>query len=450
MRLGVDLGGTKIEAVVLRVGADEPEILARIRVPTGRERGYEPIVATTAQLIGDVARAAGLATLPPIGVGMPGSVTFRKSDGSRSEVPLVKNSNTTCLNGRPFRLDLASAVHALGVPFADGREDAPVADGREGAAFADGREGAAFADGRQGIAFANDANCFALAEAQYGAARGARVAFGMILGTGVGGGLVLRHGESARAWDGLHGIAGEWGHVVLDPRAPLPCYCGRQGCIERFLCGPAIEAAYAARAGTAPPARGDRATKRHRRRRASHARRGGRRLRESRRDRDRHRRSRRDRPRRRRLEPRPPLRRGTRRRGPFDLQRRASHAHRQERSRRQRRSARRGLAHTLLNPRASRAGETQRTQRAEEDAEVLGEKESREDERVGQCVRAGRSTQSPSSAPPPISASSAFLRLPARRFSFVEARERGSATARCRRGSGTCALSRRRGPRRAP
>jgi fructokinase len=217
LRLGVDLGGTKTEAVVLRAGPYDagrggPEILARMRIATARESGYDAIVAATSKLITDVGALAGLRTLPPIGVGMPGSVTMRRADGTRSSAPLVKNSNTTCLNGQPFRLDLA---RALG-------------------------ESAS-------IAFANDANCFALAEARYGAARGARVTFGIILGTGVGGGIVLRQGEGVYAWDGLHGIAGEWGHVVLDGAAPLPCYCGRRGCVECFLSGPALEAAYASR-----------------------------------------------------------------------------------------------------------------------------------------------------------------------------------------------------------
>jgi fructokinase len=218
LRLGVDLGGTKIEAVVLRVrpdAGDEAGVVARVRVPTDQEAGYEAIVAATAKLVRDVAREAGVAALPHVGVGMPGSVTFRAGDGTRSDVALVKNSNTTCLNGRPFRRDLARAL-ALDT-------------------------GA--------IAFANDANCFALAEAEYGAARGGRVVFGVILGTGVGGGVVLRDASGAHAWDGLQGIAGEWGHVVLDPDAPLPCYCGRRGCIERILSGPAIEDAYAARTG---------------------------------------------------------------------------------------------------------------------------------------------------------------------------------------------------------
>jgi len=212
LRLGVDLGGTKIEAVVLLVGGDEPKAVARMRVPTNRGEGYEYVVATTAKLIADVTAQAGLETPPRIGVGMPGSVTFRRADGTRSEAALTKNSNTTCLNGRPFRSDLARSV------------------------------------GHR-IEFANDANCFALAEATYGAARDARVTFGVILGTGVGGGIVFRQRDDPRAWDGAQGIAGEWGHVTLDPSGGPPCYCGRRGCIEQYLSGPAIEAVYAARTG---------------------------------------------------------------------------------------------------------------------------------------------------------------------------------------------------------
>ncbi len=227
LRLGVDLGGTKTEAVVLRLGpasgarAAEPEILARRRVPTGRDAGYEHVLSTVAGLIVDVARDAGLRAPPPIGVGMPGSVTFRTKTGERSSEPLVKNSNTTCLNGRPFRRDLQDRV------------------------------------GRP-IAFDNDANCFALAEATFGAGRDARVVFGVIMGTGVGGGIALslegegpREGAVARTWSGAQGIAGEWGHVALEPRTGPPCYCGRRGCVETFLSGPAIERAYQARSGRA-------------------------------------------------------------------------------------------------------------------------------------------------------------------------------------------------------
>ena len=211
LRIGVDLGGTKTEAVVVRLGGPDPEVLARRRIATARDLGYAHIVEQTRALACDVARDAGLGIegMGGIGVGMPGSVTMRRADGSASPTPLVKNSNTTCLNGMPFRADLAKAL------------------------------------GRTDVAFANDANCFALAEAVWGAARGARVAFGVIMGTGVGGGVVLRD----RAWDGAQGIAGEWGHVVLDPTSGPPCYCGRRGCIETYLSGPSIERDYAERSG---------------------------------------------------------------------------------------------------------------------------------------------------------------------------------------------------------
>lgn len=212
LRLGVDLGGTKIEAVVVRLGADKPEILARLRRPTEQSLGYEHIVGSVADLVARVTAAAGLGAPPPIGVGMPGSITRARRT--------VKNSNTVCLNGRPFREDLIARVG-------------------------------------QPIEFANDANCFALAEARYGAARGHSLVFGVILGTGVGGGIVLGGDPAAgvhpRVWDGLQGIAGEWGHVPLEPRTGPPCYCGRAGCIETLLSGPALEADYARRTGRRRP-----------------------------------------------------------------------------------------------------------------------------------------------------------------------------------------------------
>lgn len=202
MSLGVDLGGTKIEAALVRLG-DEPEVLVRKRVPTQAEHGYTHIVQRIHTLILDVAREGGVALDElPIGVGMPGS--FARTEAGL----LVKNSNTTCLNGRPFQDDLNAA---LGRP----------------------------------LAYANDANCFALAESIWGAARGAEVVFGVILGTGVGGGVVFR-GE---IWPGAQGIAGEWGHMVLDPVHGRPCYCGKRGCVETYLAGPALEAAYAERRG---------------------------------------------------------------------------------------------------------------------------------------------------------------------------------------------------------
>ncbi len=206
-RLGVDLGGTKIEVAIVRANEadDTPEDLARLRVPTDRDRGYEHILQTVSLTIAEAVRMAGLGERPSIGVGMPGSATH---------AGLVKNSNTTCLNGRPFFHDLRAML------------------------------------GEPNIRFANDANCFALAEARFGAARNARVAFGVILGTGVGGGVVFRsHNGALEAWEGAQGIAGEWGHVTLDPANGPPCFCGRRGCIEQYLSGPAIERAHVARGG---------------------------------------------------------------------------------------------------------------------------------------------------------------------------------------------------------
>lgn len=204
LSLGVDLGGTKIEVVAMRGGGPARATpVIRRRIPTERERGYEAVLERTADLVRDVAAdvSADLETVP-IGVGMPGSVTRR--DG------LVKNSNTVCLNGRPFRADLE---RALGRP----------------------------------ILFENDANCFALAEARLGAASEhmGGVVFGVILGTGVGGGLVL-HGK---VWNGAQGIAGEWGHHGVFAEGDRLCYCGARGCLEQYASGPAVEADYARRAG---------------------------------------------------------------------------------------------------------------------------------------------------------------------------------------------------------
>lgn len=212
LRIGVDLGGTKAEAVVVRLlpAGQPPAVLARLRRPTQRDRGYEALVELVAQLILDVAQQAGLsaANLPPVGVGMPGGIT---------RAGVVKNSNTTCLNGRMFRQDLRARL-------------------------------------RHEVVFANDANCFALAEAVFGAGRGHRLVFGVILGTGVGGGIVCTSPEGRSAtWDGPQGIAGEWGHVSLDPQAGLSCYCGRRGCVETYLSGPALAARYVALGGAPQP-----------------------------------------------------------------------------------------------------------------------------------------------------------------------------------------------------
>ncbi len=204
LALGVDLGGTKIEAFVVADGGTT--VLARRRVPTDRDDGYDAIVTRTRALIGDVLAEAHVTREEvTIGVGMPGHVS--RTTG------LVKNSNTVCLNGRPFREDLARAV------------------------------------GRP-IAFDNDANCFALAEALAGAGTSYRdgVVFGVIMGTGVGGGLVVR----GAVWPGIQGLGGEWGHhgVWAGAEGARACYCGQRGCMEQYASGPAVEADYFARSGT--------------------------------------------------------------------------------------------------------------------------------------------------------------------------------------------------------
>jgi fructokinase len=197
-RIGIDLGGTKIEGVVL--GADG-QPLARRRVPTEQQRGYEHIVEATGRLTDE------LRALTPqcevIGIGTPGAISSRTG--------LMKNSNTACLNGRDLPGDLRRRI---GLP----------------------------------VIVENDANCFALAEAIDGAGHGARMVFGVILGTGVGGGLVV----DGRLWSGPQHIAGEWGHHSIDPNGP-ECYCGQRGCVESLISGPAVEAAYRQRAGNALP-----------------------------------------------------------------------------------------------------------------------------------------------------------------------------------------------------
>jgi fructokinase len=206
LTLGVDLGGTKIEAVLLS-GEARDEVVRR-RIPTEQQRGYDAIVDRTAGLISDVLTAGGGSAEDDVtvGVGMPGHVS--------RVTGLVKNSNTLCLNGRAFRQDLSRRV------------------------------------GRS-IHFENDANCFALAEALLGAGAPYKegIVFGVIMGTGVGGGLVLQ----GRVWGGEQGLGGEWGHHGVWAGRPdaRPCYCGQRGCLEQYASGPAVEADYLARTGTA-------------------------------------------------------------------------------------------------------------------------------------------------------------------------------------------------------
>ncbi len=195
MRIGIDLGGTKIEAVAMD---DRGDVVARERVATRREEGYDAIVDRVAGLVDLIEKR--IRTEATIGVGHPGSES--KSDGT------LKNSNTTCMNGQPFRRDLESR---LGRP----------------------------------IRMANDANCFALSEAIDGAGAGERVVFGVILGTGVGGGVVI----DGKLHSGRNDVGGEWGHTPFDPTG-RECYCGKRGCTEQYVSGPALERAYLDVTGT--------------------------------------------------------------------------------------------------------------------------------------------------------------------------------------------------------
>ncbi len=206
-RIGIDLGGTKIAAVVL---AESGESVWNARVPTPRG-DYEGTLDAIAALVADAERHAGESC--SVGVGMPGAIS--------PATGLVKNANSVWLNGRPFHTDLEKR---LGRP----------------------------------VRVANDANCLAVSEAADGAAAGASVVFGVILGTGVGGGLTV----GGVAVTGANAIAGEWGHNALpwpddDERPGRACYCGQRGCIETFLSGPGLAADYAARAATDGVAAGD-------------------------------------------------------------------------------------------------------------------------------------------------------------------------------------------------
>lgn len=196
MLWGIDLGGTKIEGAVLP-SPESTDPICRIRIDTESAKGYDHILGRIAELVDRMARETGLGRPERLGIGTPGAVD--------PPTGLMKNCNTTCLNGKPLLADLHKTL---------------------------GME----------VAIANDANCFALAEATLGAAKGARVVFGVIMGTGVGGGVVVR----GRALGGLQGIGGEWGHNVIDPNGAR-CYCGRHGCIETVLCGPSLERFYASR-----------------------------------------------------------------------------------------------------------------------------------------------------------------------------------------------------------
>jgi len=193
-RIGIDLGGTKIEGVFL---SQENIICARKRIPTPQDKdadqAYEAILQSIRKLIKQLEADAGVTAR--IGIGTPGTIS--------SLTGLVKNSNTVCLNGKPLLMDIEQCL------------------------------------GRK-VRIANDANCFALSEAHNGAGKEYSSIFGIIMGTGVGGGIVINKQIHA----GSMGIAGEWGHNPLLEHGP-DCYCGRKGCVETLISGPGFSADYA-------------------------------------------------------------------------------------------------------------------------------------------------------------------------------------------------------------
>jgi len=195
IEIGVDFGGTKIEAAALDA---EGHFLGRLRVPT--PRNYDAAIATVCALVAEIEAGAG--ERGTIGIGTPGSLSPRSG--------LIRNANSVWLNGRAFHADLSAAL---------------------------GRE----------IRMANDANCLALSETVDGAAQGSAVTFAVIAGTGCGGGLVVR----GQLVEGANGIAGEWGHIPLpspqENELPFPvCWCGRHGCLETWISGSGMQRDYQA------------------------------------------------------------------------------------------------------------------------------------------------------------------------------------------------------------
>ena len=185
-KIGIDLGGTKTEGVLVD---EQFQVIERKRVPTNQNNGYESILNIIKDLISDLKEKNNEKT--SIGVCTPGALS--------KESGLIKNSNTQCLIGKDLKNDLEKILE-------------------------------------QEISIENDANCFALAEARLGAAKNHDTVFGVIMGTGVGGGLVI----NGKIHTGRSNIAGEWGHHCIKPNGN-ECYCGRKGCVETYISGPALE-----------------------------------------------------------------------------------------------------------------------------------------------------------------------------------------------------------------
>ena len=194
-RIGIDLGGTKIEAIIM---ADTGDITHRKRIATPSD-DYQLVLKTIRQLVLYIEQRAGITQPLPLGIGTPGAVSLKTG--------LMKNCNSTCLNGRPLKEDLQALMS-------------------------------------RDVRIANDADCFTLSEAIDGAGSDANNVFGVILGTGVGGGVCV----DKKLLRGANSIAGEWGHnPVTPPDAETPprlCYCGRENCVEAWLSGPAFEFSY--------------------------------------------------------------------------------------------------------------------------------------------------------------------------------------------------------------
>lgn len=189
-RLGIDLGGTKIEGIILDLNQKE---VFRKRIPTESDKGYEHILGRIENLYRIMcAEISGQGHT--LGMGIPGAID-RKSR-------TVKNANTVCLNGKRLRDDLVRLIS-------------------------------------HEIRIENDANCFAMAEALFGAGKGYELVFGVIMGTGCGGGIVYQ----GKVLSGHQSMAGEWGHMAIDPKGPL-CYCGARGCVETFISGGGLEKRY--------------------------------------------------------------------------------------------------------------------------------------------------------------------------------------------------------------
>jgi len=200
---GIDLGGTKVEGIILHESnLDQP--LCRLRVPTEREKGYDHILSQIAKLCELMGKETGIPFPQRVGMGTPGAID--------PVTQTIKNSNTQCLNNRALHEDLQRLT---GYDFV----------------------------------MANDANCFALAEATLGSAKGYETVFGVIMGTGVGGGLVV----NGHVLNGCHGIAGEWGQLILDANSELTSTYGTHGTAEAILSGPGLENFYELRSGRRLP-----------------------------------------------------------------------------------------------------------------------------------------------------------------------------------------------------